>query len=57
MILKGLHRSRNKTLWVLDVGHLALEHKQFQDGLEQGSTDATVEKATAKEKRLMTITF
>lgn len=42
MILEGLHRSRNKTLWVLDIGHLALENKQLQDGLEQGSTDATV---------------
>lgn len=39
MILEGLHRSRNKTLWVLDMGHLALENKQLQDGLEQGSTD------------------
>lgn len=27
---------------MLDMGHLALENKQFQDGLEQGSTDATV---------------
>lgn len=39
---EGLHRSRNKTLWMLDMGHLALENKQLQDGLEQGSIDATV---------------
>lgn len=48
---EGFLRSRNKALWVLDMGHLALENKQLQHGLEQGSIDATVGKGNSQGEK------
>lgn len=54
MIPEGLHRRRNETLWVLDMGHLALENKSSRMAWSRAAQMPLRQKATAKEKRLMT---